>query len=1261
MTSEIWQSVLTVAVVIGVAAGLYWLCNRFMRPFHNRAFLCLLSLIIGGYVVTNATMKYLRGEGGFKLGVDLAGGTTLEYEVDVERMEQTKGKDEVANLDSAKMVEFLKRRIDPNDLYNVTIRSVRDKYHYEIVLPTGSTYQAKLKQEAWTSLLNAVRENPEWKDALVGVDLNIDWNRDRDLVYRVRQALEKKAWTAALAGFKEKFATQLKDKEVKLDGIEPGSIIPVVEAVKAANIPTEEIKRYFDGAYKPVSEDTIKEFITKNYAYGTGGKRDLSKELIEEAKKMIEQQGSLEFRIAANAFDDKYGIDAAAKYLADPQNQATLTTNALEGKPPPPVLAQKDDPNGYSYHWVELGKSERKSLGLTKTNLQRALEFPEAVKQEVFKLFEDGKLTEQTVKERYDRKEFPSPYFSDYTALVLSKHRAENRPAVFTYQIHNDRKSRTGSGSLVFYSRPSTQKDLMDDERAKKQFDYFLLLRDPVDGKAITGENLRADLNDAGQSVDFFFDANTARLFGALTEANQPSKYNDDISHYFRYLAIILDNQVVSAPYLSAVIRDQGQIEMKSSPREDRVRLVKMLRAGALPAPFLPNPSNRPVPPTLGADNIFRGLVSVGASFAAVLLFMIVYYEFAGVVASIALLANLLLTIAFMVFVDATFTLPGLAGLVLMLGMAVDANVLIYERIREERDRGAGLSLAIRNGYDRAFPTIIDTHLTSFFTAIVLYAVGNAELRGFGISLASGLVISLFTSLYMTRLLFDVWQHKGWLKKLDMRRFFTKTNIDFMGIRNYLFAFTVGLTVAGLAVFLLRGSEGLSIDLVGGTEYYGELNQPVSVTDLRAGLKKHDQRLAVRQVEQLDGAGKVFRVTYKMDGGKQPIIAFAKPVGGKDATKDERLAEVTKRTSVLPSASLSPVTISTDDNIKAGEFKRFKFSSTESNEDIVRASVSRLLSEEKNDKLDDSRLKVNRMTGYDVKGRTVTLEFSDFLDPKSNYLNRLLKQRFELNQLGEHTFVLTGVGDAQDNHFKKMTMELPSTYDAARDREKLDLVFGQLKEDFAEPPETPKTVTASLAEGAKASASYAILASWTVILLFLWFRCGSWTFGLAAVLCLIHDLCFTLGAIAFCHYLVEWAPGLASILLIDDFKIDLPAVAALLTLVGYSVNDTIVVFDRIREVRGKNPELTFKMINDSVNQTLSRTLLAATTVFLVVLVLYLFGGESIRLFAFVMVMGVIVGTYSSIYVASPLLIMFGEGQGKARNVPKPIETTAERS
>ena len=175
-----------------------------------------------------------------------------------------------------------------------------------------------------------------------------------------------------------------------------------------------------------------------------------------------------------------------------------------------------------------------------------------------------------------------------------------------------------------------------------------------------------------------------------------------------------------------------------------------------------------------------------------------------------------------------------------MLGMAVDANVLIYERLREERERGANLALALRNGYDRALPTIIDTHLTSIFTAIVLYAVGNDQLKGFGISLTVGLIISLFTSLYMTRLMFDLWQSKGWLKKLSMYQgltnFLHRHYIDFMSVRNFFFTLTIVLTVIGLGVFLYRGPSGLNIDFVGGTAYGGRLVKPMKIENLRKAI-----------------------------------------------------------------------------------------------------------------------------------------------------------------------------------------------------------------------------------------------------------------------------------------------------------------------------------------------------------------------------------------------------------------------------------------
>src|SRR5262249_18342272 len=250
------------------------------------------------------------------------------------------------------------------------------------------------------------------------------------------------------------------------------------------------------------------------------------------------------------------------------------------------------------------------------------------------------------------------------------------------------------------------------------------------------------------------------------------------------------------------------------------------------------------------------------------------------------------------------FTLPGLAGLVLTLGMAVDANVLIYERLREERDRGASILVALRNGYDRALPTIIATHLTSIFTAIGLYVVCDEQLKGFGVSLASGLIISLFTSLFMTRTMFDLWTKLGLLSKLGMFRFLTQPRINFMAIRYYWFAATIILTIFGITVFLWRSSAGLSIDFVGGTSYTALLKEGEdrSYAEFHEFFNKAAMasRLNVQSVRETKGNGTEFEITYS-DGVKQQVV-FKNPATGN--TPEEREKSVKERAATLPDLAI---------------------------------------------------------------------------------------------------------------------------------------------------------------------------------------------------------------------------------------------------------------------------------------------------------------------------------------------------------------------
>jgi SecD/SecF fusion protein len=946
----------------------------------------------------------------------------------------------------------------------------------------------------------------------------------------------------------------------------------------------------------------------------------------------------LEFRIVANAADDGDALRAAENAIAA-LSPADLEQLALKGKAPPSpsekysVKVNDTDAEGVTYEWVELGREERKSLRLSDT------------------------LKEGDVR-------------SDLHAKLAA---SRNKAVRHNYSGNDDGKAK--NLSMLLFSR-EFKKENPDKSDDGKKTEYYMLTRvGSTDSLKVGGEiGLVAGVDGRNGKwlVDFRFTGDGVARFTQMTERNKPSNTN------YRALAVLLDDKIVTAPSLNERLNGAGQISGDFTKAEVE-RMVYIFRSGALTAQLKATPvSENSVGPTLGRDTITKGIWSVGLAFAAVMAFMLVYYRFAGLVACIALLVNLLLTIGFMNAVSAAYTLAGLAGIVLMLGMAVDANVLIYERIREERARGMSLIAALRAGYERALPTIIDTHLTSIFTAVVLYVLGNDNLKGFAVSLTVGLIISLFTALYVTRLIFDFFIHKKLVLDLKFMTLFSKPSINFMAIRKQMFTLTAVLTVLGLALFLIRGEKGLNVDFRGGTAYGGRLAEPLPLGKFLEKVSKANQesKLKVRDVARVkpptdDGgtAAKVaddrtFYIYY--DGTAAPaVVTLSNDPAGPGKPEAEQIAALRKRASELPDASVEQVFIGSEKaDLPGDSSKSFTFRTTEREADLVQAMLDRLL-------VDDTGKPLQAATTMTVGERKGTLVELKFSEPTSvNYMKGLLKRQFRLEYrepAAGDAFILAGVTDGDKNakstqassgKFQVMTIDVAANpefgglkgTDAAKvaaDADALTKILAGAKGTFESRPvpDRLETFDAALAEDTKSRAFWAIVVSWAAILLYLWFRFGSWAFGLAAVVCLIHDLCFTLGCIAACHYLYD-LPVFGSVLQLYDFKIDLAAVAALLTLVGYSVNDTIVVFDRIREVRGKNPKLTPQMINDSVNQTLSRTVLASLTVFLVVGVLYFFGGEGVHLFSFVMVIGVLVGTYSSIYIASPLLLIFGEGQEK---------------
>jgi SecD/SecF fusion protein len=1043
------------------------------------------------------------------------------------------------------------------------------------------------------------------------------------------------------------------------EGVLEGYYAPPSSNMAGKFIDAADVLQFVKSKYGPSAQMVMADI--KEESKASGYRTDLTVEEVQRIKDLVSRVGSLEFSILANAFDDKDAIKDATEMLSpqELEKYQELKAEVLEaqnrGLPPPgPRQPGTKEPKVYTiklrnqdayftYSWVELGPQERQQLHLNNSAIQ-----------------EEGPIRAQAW-------------------VQLNEEGGPPRQIKFTSggEASTEKPNYLLQGAL-FYKRECKDRNLPEAERLKKKWEYFVLRRNPeinpatgLPGEKVDGSFLVNAANQPGSdgrpAVSFMFNNKGGQLFSVLTRKNIPT--GEGSLQIKRHLAIILDGLVMSAPTINSEISTHGQISGTFTNKEVD-NLVNILRAGALPASLKPQPvSESTMSATLGQDTIRLGVQAVVGSFIVILAFMIVYYRFAGLVASVALLCNLVLTVGFMVAVKATFTLPGLAGLVLMLGMAVDANILIYERLREERERGASLFTALRNGYDRALPTIIDTHLSSIFTAVVLYIVGNDQLKGFGVTLTVGLLISLFTSLYMTRAMFDLWAAMGWLKKLSMLRLFSRPDIDFMSIRYYLFAATGILTILGIALFIGRLPNDLNIDFVGGTAYSGQLEvgKAKNIEELRGLFAESRQKeLLKAKARELDERGQVYSVWYgdgtDSDKSKYTVMLANKPSGD---TPEARAKNVADRASTLPDLTVEQIFLSTKHEADPDKSRYFSIRTTEKEPDIVQAVLNRLLQDEKGE---DLLQKVKMQSTIIKKGRDYRIQFveaggkGEAISASPSFVTTLfareLVQKFGVSSRSELpvTFELTGEGQMDEGRFKVAKLSIIPLKAKALSPEDIKHVEDALEEtknEFTKHPQPDRleTFDSQLAADTRLRAMYAILLSWAAILLYLWFRFGSWTFGLAAVVCLIHDLFFTLGVIAACHYVNTIWPGFLGI---EDFKIDLPAVAALLTLVGYSVNDTIVVFDRIREVRGKNPDLTPQIINDSVNQTLSRTILSSLTTWLVVIVLYIFGGPGVHLFAFVMVVGVVVGTYSSIYVASPLLLLFGEGsKATARITDRP--------
>ena len=590
----------------------------------------------------------------------------------------------------------------------------------------------------------------------------------------------------------------------------------------------------------------------------------------------------------------------------------------------------------------------------------------------------------------------------------------------------------------------------------------------PLTGEVIV--NARADMSQDGKNFEISMQMNS---LGAKRWKKMTAEASSD-PRTKRRIAIVLDDYVYSAPTVQNEIPNGNSSISGNFTFEDAKDLENILKSGKLPVP-LRIVEEVVVGPTLGKEAIQQGLWSMVAGLLVVVLFMILYYSKGGFVADIALLFNVLFILGIMASLPsgAVLTLPGIAGIVLTIGMSVDANVLIFERIREELAAGKSLATAIDLGYDKAFSSIFDSNVTTLLSGIILMIFGSGPVQGFAITLIIGIVCSFFTSVYISKVIILYFTKNKNPESVSFSTVFSKNlfknlKFDIIGARKKAYIFSALIIIIGFICIFIQGGLNLGVDFKGGRSYVIGFEKSVVASDLKNSLSDNFSN-ASTEVKTF-GSNNKLKIT----------------------------------TSYL-----------TDDETSEGD------------------------------------------------------------------------QKVE-------AVLIKGLQEFNVGNFKILSTN---------------------------------KVGATVADDIKNSSFQALVLSIIGIFIYVLIRFKKWQFSLGGVIALIHDALMVIAIFGILRMV-----GIA-------FEIDQVFVAAILTIIGYSINDTVVVFDRIREFTLENPKTDFaKVLNDSINHTFSRTIITATTVFIVVLILCIFGGETLRSFSFAMLIGVVFGSYSSIFIAAPIVL-----------------------
>ena len=620
----------------------------------------------------------------------------------------------------------------------------------------------------------------------------------------------------------------------------------------------------------------------------------------------------------------------------------------------------------------------------------------------------------------------------------------------------------------------------------------------PLDGGVVT--DARVNFNGAQKggsgapSVSMTMNAEGASVWAHLTK--------DNIG---KQVAIVLDGLVYSYPTVNTEITGGSSEITGNFDVQEAEDLANVLKSGKLPAPATII-QEQVVGPTLGSASIRAGLISFLIAFCLVLVYMVFFYQGAGLIADAALLCNVLLLFGVLVSFGAVLTLPGIAGLVLTLGMAVDANVIIYERIKEELAAGKGFSLAVADGYKNAYSAIIDGQVTTLLTGIILYIFGSGPVQGFATTLIIGIITSVLTSIFITRIIFDDRIQAGKSVKLSnnfTRTFLKNTSIDFIGLKKWSYVISGALIVIAIASIGLKGFS-YGVDFTGGRTYVVRFDQAVTAEEVRASVE--DVFKAAAEAEGIDQ----YSVEVKQFGG-------------------------------------------------------------------------------------DSQMKITTQYKNDSESTSVDAEIESLL--------------FD---------ALHGFYAAEDIKLADFTSTLENPN-------------GIISSDKVGP---------TIARDITRSAIIAVLLALIVIFAYIAFRFRGWTWGLGGVVSLAHTAIIVIGFFSLFNGILPF-----------NLDVDQTFIAAILTIIGYAINDNVVIFDRIREQRSLHPKDDFrKTVNTALNATLTRTVNTSVSTLLPMVAIAIWGGESIRGLAVALCLGVIIGTYASIMIGTP--VMFDANAARARKQAK---------